>query len=64
MGAVPRLEIPGEELGGVEDALDVIERAMERDKFLSADEAKVFGLIDEVTDKRPTPVEGETLRAA
>ena len=28
--------------------LDVIERAMERDKFLSADEAKVFGLIDEV----------------
>jgi ATP-dependent Clp protease protease subunit len=44
--------------------LDVIERAMERDKFLSADEAKVFGLIDEVTDKRPTPVEGETLKAA
>ena len=44
--------------------LDVIERAMERDKFLSADEAKVFGLIDEVTDKRPTPVEGEALRAA
>lgn len=44
--------------------LDVIERAMERDKFLSADEAKVFGLIDEVTDKRPTPLEGETLKAA
>jgi ATP-dependent Clp protease protease subunit len=44
--------------------LDVIERAMERDKFLSADEAKVFGLIDEVTDKRPTPVEGEALKAA
>ena len=44
--------------------LDVIERAMERDKFLSAEEAKVFGLIDEVTEKRPTPLEGETLRAA
>ena len=44
--------------------LDVIERAMERDKFLSADEAKVFGLIDEVTEKRPTPIEGEALRAA
>ncbi len=27
MGAVPQLGIPGEELGGVEDALDVIERA-------------------------------------
>jgi ATP-dependent Clp protease protease subunit len=44
--------------------LDVIERAMERDKFLSADEAKVFGLIDEGTDKRPSPVEGEALKAA
>ena len=44
--------------------LDVIERSMERDKFLSADEAKVFGLIDEVTDKRPTPLEGEALKAA
>ena len=44
--------------------LDVIERAMERDKFLSAEEAKVFGLIDEVTDKRPTPLEGEALKAA
>ena len=44
--------------------LDVIERAMERDKFMSSDEAKVFGLIDEVADRRPTPAEGETLRAA
>jgi ATP-dependent Clp protease protease subunit len=33
--------------------LDVIENAMERDKFLSAEEAKTFGLIDEVFDKRP-----------
>jgi ATP-dependent Clp protease protease subunit len=38
-------------------ALDLIENAMERDKFLSADEAKVFGLIDEVFDKRPAPAE-------
>ena len=30
---------------------------MERDKFLSADEAKAFGLIDEVFDKRPVPAE-------
>jgi ATP-dependent Clp protease protease subunit len=44
--------------------LDVIERAMERDKFLSSDEAKAFGLIDEVVDKRPTPLEGETAKAA
>ncbi len=44
--------------------LDVIERAMERDKFLSAEEAKVFGLIDTIEDKRPTPLEGESLKAA
>ena len=37
--------------------LDVIENAMERDKFLSADEARAFGLIDEVFDKRPMPAE-------
>ncbi|MEK7716201.1 MAG: ATP-dependent Clp protease proteolytic subunit, partial [Pseudomonadota bacterium] len=37
--------------------LDVIENDMERDKFLSADEAKTFGLIDEVFDKRPAGTE-------
>ena len=37
--------------------LDLIENAMERDKFLSAEEAKTFGLIDEVFDKRPAPAE-------
>ena len=44
--------------------IEVIERAVERDKFLSADEAKEFGLIDEVFEKRPSPVEGETAKAA
>jgi ATP-dependent Clp protease, protease subunit len=39
--------------------LDVIEAAMERDKFLSPDEAKAFGLIDEVVNSRPVPL-GET----
>jgi ATP-dependent Clp protease protease subunit len=38
--------------------LDVIERVMERDKFLTSSEAKEFGLIDEVVDKRP-PREGD-----
>ena len=31
----------------------VIEEAMERDKFLSPEEAKAFGLIDEVVTSRP-----------
>ncbi len=45
--------------------LDTIERAMDRDKFMSAEEAKAFGLIDSIEDKRPTPVENEAgLRAA
>jgi len=30
-----------------------VERSMERDKFLSPEEAKDFGLIDEVVDQRP-----------
>ena len=33
--------------------IEEIERAMDRDKFLSSTEAKEFGLIDEVFDKRP-----------
>ena len=36
---------------------------MDRDKFLEADEAKAFGIIDEVFDKRPAPSE-ETAQAA
>jgi ATP-dependent Clp protease, proteolytic subunit ClpP len=39
--------------------LDVIEAAMERDKFMSPEEAKAFGLIDEVVEKRPGPVGGD-----
>ncbi|HEX7655575.1 MAG TPA: ATP-dependent Clp protease proteolytic subunit, partial [Sphingomonas sp.] len=35
--------------------IEEIEKAMDRDKFLSADESKEFGLIDEVFDKRPQP---------
>lgn len=33
--------------------LKEIEKAMDRDTFLEADEAKAFGLVDEVFDKRP-----------
>lgn len=33
--------------------LSVIEEAMERDRFMSAEEAKAFGLIDEVVVSRP-----------
>ena len=35
--------------------IGVIEDAMERDKFLSPEEAKEFGLIDEVVASRPAP---------
>jgi len=33
--------------------LDVIEGSMERDNFMNAEEAKEFGLIDEVVEQRP-----------
>jgi ATP-dependent Clp protease protease subunit len=32
---------------------DVIERTLDRDHFMSSEEAKDFGLIDEVLSKRP-----------
>jgi ATP-dependent Clp protease protease subunit len=35
--------------------IEEIEQAMDRDKFMEADEAKAFGLIDNVFDKRPLP---------
>jgi ATP-dependent Clp protease protease subunit len=40
-------------------ALDVIEQSMERDKFLSAEEAKEFGLIDHVVENRPVEDDGD-----
>jgi ATP-dependent Clp protease protease subunit len=33
--------------------IEEIEKAMDRDKFMESDEAKAFGIIDEVFDKRP-----------
>jgi ATP-dependent Clp protease, protease subunit len=38
-------------------AIGDIEKAMERDNFMTAAEAKDFGLIDEVFDKRPVAAE-------
>ncbi|WP_417612137.1 ATP-dependent Clp protease proteolytic subunit [Parasphingorhabdus sp.] len=37
--------------------VEEIEKAMDRDTFLEADEAKAFGIVDEVYNKRPVPVE-------
>jgi ATP-dependent Clp protease protease subunit len=44
--------------------LATIEAAMERDKFLSAEEAKAFGLVDEVAETRPVPTDADALQAA
>ncbi len=38
--------------------LPEIETAMDRDTFLEADEAKAFGLVDQVFDRRPAPTDG------
>lgn len=37
--------------------IEEIDKAMERDNFMTADEAKTFGIVDEVFDKRPAPAE-------
>ena len=39
--------------------LKEIEKAMDRDTFLEADEAKAFGIVDDVFDKRPVAAEKE-----
>ena len=36
-----------------------IEKAMDRDTFLEAEEAKAFGIVDQVFDKRPANTEAE-----
>jgi ATP-dependent Clp protease protease subunit len=43
--------------------IEAIETAVERDKFLSAEEAKEFGLVDEVFDKRPAASEEAAAQA-
>jgi ATP-dependent Clp protease protease subunit len=43
-------------------SLETIQNTLERDRFMSADEAKVFGLVDQVVENRPVP--GEEKKAA
>jgi ATP-dependent Clp protease, protease subunit len=40
--------------------IDEIEKNMERDTYLTAEEAKAFGLIDEVVESRPVPADSDT----
>src|SRR5687768_8903512 len=40
-------------------SLKEIEKAMDRDTFLEADEAKAFGLVDQVFDRRPGTAESD-----
>ncbi len=39
--------------------IGAIETAMERDKFMAPEEAKEFGIIDEVVAQRPVPADGD-----
>jgi len=39
--------------------LDVIAEAVERDNFMNPEEAKEFGLVDEVVTSRPLPADGD-----
>jgi len=44
--------------------VEEIEKNVERDKFFSAEEARAFGLVDEVFEKRPAPADEDAARAA
>jgi ATP-dependent Clp protease, protease subunit len=39
--------------------IEVIEQAVERDKFLSPDEAREFGIVDQVVVSRPAPADAD-----
>ena len=39
--------------------IEAIERKLERDSYLSAEEARDFGLVDEVVTDRPVPVDAD-----
>ena len=41
--------------------IDAIERKLERDSYMSAEEARDFGLVDHVVEKRPLPATETTL---
>ena len=43
--------------------LEVIERKLERDSFMSAEEAKEFGIVDQVVENRPTAPGAEAARS-
>ena len=43
--------------------IEEIEKAVERDRFFSADEAQVFGLVDEVFEKRPAASEEDAAKS-
>jgi ATP-dependent Clp protease protease subunit len=45
-------------------AYKTIEDALERDKFLTAEDAKAFGLVDKVIDKRPEDPASSSAKAA
>ena len=42
---------------------EVIERTLDRDHFMSAEQAKAFGIIDEVLTKRASPDEAGSGRS-
>jgi ATP-dependent Clp protease protease subunit len=43
--------------------IEAIERKLERDTYMSAEESRDFGLVDEVVDTRPLPDSGESSKS-
>src|SRR3546814_7473029 len=44
-------------------SMDEIEKGMERDNFMTGEEAKAFGLIEQARKRKPTPVDTDKVGA-
>ena len=40
-----------------DQTLEAIENKLERDSYMSAEEARDYGLVDQVVENRPVPVD-------
>jgi ATP-dependent Clp protease protease subunit len=43
--------------GHTGQSVEAIEKALDRDTYMTAEEAKAFGLVDSVLSRRPEPAE-------
>jgi len=75
-GQATDIEIHAKEILGLRERLNkiyvkhtgqklaIVEKSVDRDNFMSPEDAKAFGIIDQIVDKRPEPNGDEKKKAA